>query len=83
MESEYSSCPSLVNHVGVALCKIEKGQKTPNSACCALQSAKIKVTNNEGKSVQAKVLFDNGSYRFYVSSSFVKKIKPTWVYSEP
>lgn len=81
--SESSSNPSLVNHVGVALCKAVKGQKKPNSTCCVLQSAKVKVINNEGKGVQATVLFDNGSDRSYVSSSLIKKIKPAWVCSEP
>ena len=37
----------------------------------------------QGQCVEATVLFDNGSDRSYVSSKFVKKVRPKWVCSAP
>ncbi|XP_063851761.1 uncharacterized protein LOC135095052 [Scylla paramamosain] len=82
VSSESSITPS-VNHVGIALCNTQKGHEPLNSMCCVLQTAKVKVGTGKGNSVQVTVLFDTGSDRSYVSSSLVKRIKPTWLKSEP
>lgn len=53
------------------------------SNCTILQTAKVQVSTGDGNVVVAKVMFDNGADRTYVSSSFVKKCKPQWVTSTP
>ncbi|XP_068218384.1 uncharacterized protein [Palaemon carinicauda] len=44
-----------------------------------LQTAKVKVMNNKGGFVTAKLLFDSGCDRSYVSSKFTEICKPEWV----
>ncbi|KAK3883912.1 hypothetical protein Pcinc_011767 [Petrolisthes cinctipes] len=78
-----SRTQSPVSYVGVALCKTQKGSEHLKSTCCVLQTAKVRVINGEGKSVDATVLFDTGSDRSYVSKSLVKNVRPTWLNSEP
>ncbi|KAK3878755.1 hypothetical protein Pcinc_016567 [Petrolisthes cinctipes] len=78
-----SRTQSPVSYVGVDLCKTQKGSEHLKSTCCVLQTAKVRVINGEGKSVDATVLFDTGSDRSYVSKSLVKNVRPTWLNSEP
>ncbi|XP_042892723.1 uncharacterized protein LOC122266866 [Penaeus japonicus] len=71
--------------------EVNKGQKSDNvtlmssqgGSCTVLQTAKVKVCGTDGRIVTAKVLFDNGADRSYISSSFVKKCKPQWLTSNP
>jgi len=51
--------------------------------CTILQTAKVQVSSSDGTVVVAKVMFDNGADRSYVSSNFVKKCKPQWITSAP
>ncbi|XP_068246461.1 uncharacterized protein [Palaemon carinicauda] len=44
-----------------------------------LQTAKVKVMNNKGGFVTAKLLFESGCDRSYVSSKFKEICKPEWV----
>ena len=44
-----------------------------------LQTAKVKVVNNKGAIITAKLLFDSGCDRTYVSNKCVSKCKPDWV----
>ncbi len=83
VSSESITTLPSVNHVGIALCNTQKGHEPLNSMCCVLQTAKVKVGTGKGNSVQVTVLFDTGSDRSYVSSSLVKRVKPTWLKSEP
>lgn len=46
-----------------------------------LQTAKVKVVNDKGEIITARLLFDNGCDRSYVSNKFVGKCKPKWVTS--
>ena len=46
------------------------------------QLAKVDVVTGHGRSVQATVLFDNGSDRTYITSGLVNKVKPTYVTSQ-
>ena len=46
-----------------------------------LQTAKVKVVNSKGDIVTARLLFDTGCDRSYVSNKFVEKCKPEWVTS--
>lgn len=46
-----------------------------------LHTAKVKVVNNRGNIVTARLLFDSGCDRSYVSNKLVKKCKPEWVTS--
>lgn len=50
--------------------------------CSVLPTAKVKVCGNNGKYSEATLLFDSGSDKSYVSSKFVRKVRPTWVSSE-
>lgn len=72
-----------VSHVGVALCKAQRDNERLKSTCCVLQTAKVRVMNGEGKCVNATILFDTGSDRSYVSKSFIKYVRPTWLNCEP
>ncbi|XP_076044820.1 uncharacterized protein LOC143027420 [Oratosquilla oratoria] len=47
-----------------------------------LQTAKIKTLTNDGKSVDAIVMFDLGADTTYVSHDIVRRIKPKWVTSK-
>lgn len=53
------------------------------SNCTILQTAKVQVSTGDGDIVVAKVMFDNGADRTYVSSNFVKRCKPKWITSTP
>ncbi|XP_037778187.1 uncharacterized protein LOC119574962 [Penaeus monodon] len=77
-ESSSENCSPEVNHVGVALSKCNVLTKTS----CVLQTARVKVYGDSGICCEATLLFDTGSDRSYVSSNFVKKVKPKWVSSE-
>ena len=44
-----------------------------------LQTAKVKVVNNKGGIISAKLIFDSGCDRTYVSNKCVNKCKPDWV----
>ena len=46
-----------------------------------LQTAKVKVVNSKGDIVTARLLFDTGCDRSYVSNKFVEKCKSEWVTS--
>lgn len=70
-----SSVTSSSFHVGVTV--NEFGQHHT-----VLQTAKVKVLDGQGNKVIAQILFDGGSDRSYVSSHFLKKIKPHWAGSE-
>ncbi|XP_042871087.1 uncharacterized protein LOC122252606 [Penaeus japonicus] len=71
--------------------EVNNGQKSDNvtlmssqgGSCTILQTANVKVCGTDGRIVTAKVLFDNGADRSYISSSFVKKCKPQWLTNNP
>ena len=44
-----------------------------------LQTAKVKVVNNKGAIITAKLIFDSGCDCTYVSNKCVNKCKPDWV----
>ena len=44
-----------------------------------LQTAKIRVLDDKGNVITARLLFDSGCDRLYVSKKFVSKCKPEWV----
>lgn len=44
-----------------------------------LQTAKVKVVNHKGDIVTARLMFDNGCDRSYVTNKFVGRCKPEWV----
>ena len=74
--------PPQVNHVGVVPSR-SKSDNSVYTTCTVLRTAKVKVCGEQGQCVAATVLFDNGSDRSYVSSIFLKKVRPKWVCSEP
>lgn len=55
----------------------------PTKRSSVLQMAKAFVAGQEGGDVEVNILFDSGSDRSFVTESLVKKIKPTFVQSEP
>ncbi|XP_066958080.1 uncharacterized protein [Macrobrachium rosenbergii] len=70
-----------VTHVGVAHCEPNLNNRVLTQSRNVLQTAKDKVL---GKKVicEATLLFDTGSDRSYVSSKFVKRVRPKWITSE-
>ena len=52
-------------------------------SCTILQTAKVQVSSGDGAFATARVMFDSGADRSYVSSNFVKKCKPRWISSAP
>ncbi|XP_076037766.1 uncharacterized protein LOC143023138 [Oratosquilla oratoria] len=64
-----------VEHVGIS-----HDQRVKRST--VLQTAKIKTLTNDGKSVDAIVMFDLGADTTYVSHDIVRRIKPKWVTSK-
>lgn len=78
---------SYVNHVGVAHSgprhRPRPNENKVNQTFSVLQTATITVYSETGASHKATLLFDTGSDKSYVSSNFVKKVKPKWLSSEP
>ena len=72
--SESDSYQSL--HVGVTVAADTQVQTV-------LQTALIKVLDGQGNFIEANVLFDTGADRSFISSRFIKRIRPKWVRSEP
>ena len=73
-----------VTHVGVTHCRPKSNVNNDigvAQTCSVLQTAKIKVLGKQGL-CDATLLFDTGSDRSYVSSKFVKRIRPRWVANE-
>ncbi|XP_042891950.1 uncharacterized protein LOC122266306 [Penaeus japonicus] len=64
------------SQVGVTLSGISNVTKT------VLQTAQVSVVGPDGRRFEATVLFDSGADRSYVTSKFVKRVKPKWVKSE-
>ncbi|XP_076038379.1 uncharacterized protein LOC143023660 [Oratosquilla oratoria] len=64
-----------VEHVGIS-----HDQRVKRST--VLQTAKIKTLTNNGKSIDAFVMFDLGADTTYVSHDIVRRIKPKWVTSK-
>ena len=75
LSSDVSSASKpTVPHIGIS-----HEQKVGKST--VLQTAKVKVCTNSGKSVWAVIMFDLGADTTYVSQKFVKRVKPKWVTS--
>ena len=72
--NEVTTCSvSNVKHVNLVKVK---------STFTVLQTAKVEIYGKQGI-VNATLMFDTGSDRSYVSSEFVKRVKPDWVSAEP
>lgn len=74
-----SSKSLATNLAGVFLSNISVNQET----CTILQTAQVRVVGANGVLHMAKLLFDSGSSRTYISSRLVKKCKPIWNSSKP
>ena len=55
----------------------DDGQK-----CTLLQTAKVSVVGPNGEKHSAKVMFDSGADRVYVSSKFIQKCNPKYLHKE-
>ena len=67
------------------LVSVAHSSRTPDQlkpTCSVLPTAKVKVYGKNGMCSEATLLFDSGSDKSYVSSKFVRKVRPTWVSSE-
>ena len=72
-----------VSQVGVSLCKFKPNTNVNvlTQSISVLQTAQVKVCGKGGV-YGATLLFDNGFDRSYVSSDFIKRVKPKWVSTE-
>lgn len=55
---------------------------TSSKLCTVLQTATVEVVGADGRTHKAKLLFDNGSDRTYVTRRLVQECQPKWIGSE-
>ena len=73
-----SESPTVANSSGPSTVAMLSGHYSRKTV---LQTAKVKVLSKNGDVISAKLLFDNGCDRTYITYNCVDKCKPDWVSS--